>query len=87
MADISIGDLFYFNNPGVSKGHCLPDYMRVTEISKCGSFVTAKYENHAVDTRPRLFSMKNLEFDSNLNPKRENPSWIFKKALDNASMA
>jgi len=87
MDDILIGDMFYFNNFGVRNGHCIPDYMRVTEISKCGSFITAVYENHAVDNRPRLFSKKNLMFDSNLNPKRENPSWIFTKALNDASMA
>ena len=85
--DICIGDMFYFNSPGIEKGHCLPDYMRVTEISKCGYFVTAVYEARAVETRPRLFSMKNLQYDSNLNPNRSNPSWIFKKALTDASMA
>lgn len=85
--DICVGDMFYFNNPDVQRHLSIPDYLRVTEISKCGSFVTAVYENHMVDTRPRLFSIKNLFFDSNLNPKRENPSWIFLKAIDNASMA
>lgn len=80
MTDISIGDRFYFNNYCVQKGYSVPDYLIVTDILPSGDFVKAEYENHAVDTRPRLFSKKNLHFDSNLNPKRDDPSWIFTKA-------
>lgn len=81
MSEICIGDRFYFNNYGVQKGYTLPDYLIVKDITHEGSYVHAVYENHAIDTRERLFSSKNLEFDSNLNPKRENPGWIFVKAL------
>ena len=80
MTDISIGDRFYFNNYCVQKGYNLPDYMVVSDIS--GEFVKAEYESHAVDTRPRLFAKKNLQFDSNLNPKRSDPSWIFTKVKE-----
>lgn len=82
MTDISIGDKFYFNNYCVKRGFTLPDYLIVTDITKQGEFVTAQYENHFVDTRPRLFSKKNLLFDSNLNARREDPSWIFLKAKE-----
>lgn len=81
MSDICIGDRFYFNNYCVQKGLSLPDILMVKEITKDGEFVKAEYESHAVDQRPRLFAMKNLMFDSNLNPKRETPSWIFVKAV------
>lgn len=79
--DILIGDKFYFNSYCVMKHFSLPDYLIISGISKDGKYVTGQYENHAVDTRPRLFSIDNLKFDSNLNPKRENPSWIFLKAI------
>ena len=84
MPDILVGDKFYFNNYCVQKGYTIPDYLLVTEISKDGNYVTAEYINHAVDTRPRLFAKKNLLFDSNLNPKREDPSWIF---IENEALA
>lgn len=80
ISDIAIGDKFYFNSYCVDKKLTLPDYLIVQSISEDG-FVKAKYENHAVDTRSRLFSAKNLLFDSNLNPKRSDPSWIFTKRL------
>lgn len=79
--DILVGDKFYFNSYCVEKGFSLPDYLIVSDISKDGKYVTGQYENHTVDTRPRLFSIENLKFDSNLNPKRESPSWIFLKAI------
>lgn len=82
MSDICIGDRFYFNNYCVQKGLSLPDILMVKEITKDGEFVKAEYESHAVDQRPRLFAIKNLEFDSNLNPKRETPSWIFVKEVE-----
>lgn len=82
--DILVGDKFYFNSYCVEKGFSLPDYLIVSDISKDGKYVTGQYENHTVDTRPRLFSIENLKFDSNLNPKRESPSWIFLKALGGA---
>lgn len=82
MSDICIGDRFYFNNYCVQKGYSLPDFLVVTDIFKDGEFIKAEYESHAVDQRPRLFAMANLSFDSNLNPKRETPSWIFVKAVE-----
>lgn len=82
--DILVGDKFYFNSYCVERRFSLPDYLIVSDISKDGKYVTGQYENHTVDTRPRLFSIDNLKFDSNLNPKRENPSWIFLKALEGA---
>lgn len=82
MNDICLGDRFYFNNYCVKNKLSLPDFLVVTDISKDGEFIKAEYESHAVDQRPRLFAKKNLMFDSNLNPKRETPSWIFVKAMD-----
>ena len=79
MSDICLGDKFYFNSYCVKRGFTMPDYLSVSDISKNGEFITGQYENHAVDTRPRLFAKKNLIFDSNLNPKRDDPSWIFVK--------
>lgn len=82
MIAIQIGDRFYFNNYCVARGFTLPDYLIVTDITHDGKFVHAQYENHFIDTRPRMFAMENLWFDSNLNEKREDPSWIFLKAKD-----
>ena len=76
---ICLGDKFYFNNYCVQKHYTIPDYLIVTEIKD--EFITAEYENHGVDQRPRIFSKKNLVFDSNLNDRREDPSWIFLKAI------
>lgn len=81
MSDICLGDRFYFNNYCVRKKLSLPDILVVSDISKEG-FITAEYESHAVDQRPRMFAKKNLLFDSNLNPKRQDPAWIFIKAQD-----
>ena len=86
MTDIQIGDKFYFNNYCASRGFSLPDYLIVTGMPQNGAYVEAQYENHFVDTRPRMFATKNLQFDSNLNPKREDPSWIFVKA-ENETLA
>lgn len=86
MSDICLGDKFYFNSYCVKHNFSIPDYMIVSDISKDGHFVSAQYENHAVDTRPRLFAKENLYFDSNLNPKREDPSWIFCKAKENKNV-
>lgn len=80
--DICVGDKFYFNSYCVQRGFSIPDYLEVSEISKDGEFITGQYVNHAVDTRPRLFAKRNLLFDSNLNPKRENPGWIFTKVKE-----
>lgn len=88
MNDICLGDVFYFDTDGVRRGLSVPDYMKVSKISEDGKFVTAKYEARTVAINDRLFSYQNLWFDSNLNPKREKPNWIFVKGLEaNASMA
>ena len=80
--DIKLGDKFYFNNYCVSRGFSLPDYLIVTDITNDGKFIHAQYENHYIDTRPRMFAFENLAFDSNLNANREDPSWIFLKAKE-----
>ena len=80
--DIQLGDKFYFNSYCVARGFSMPDYLIVSDIVNDGAYVYAQYENHAVDTRPRMFSTKNLTFDSNLNPKRADPSWIFLKVKE-----
>lgn len=82
MGEIQLGDKFYFNNYCVSRGFSLPDYLIITDFTKDGRFAYAQYENHFVETRPRMFSVDNLVFDSNLNPQREDPSWIFLKAKE-----
>ena len=82
--DIQLGDKFYFNSYCVDRHFTIPDYLIVTGFKYGGEFVEAQYENHYVDTNPRTFSVKNLKFDSNLNPKREKPSWIFLKAIEDS---
>ena len=82
--DIQLGDKFYFNSYCVDRHMTLPDYLIVTNFKYDGQFLEAQYENHYVDTNPRTFATKNLQFDSNLNPKREKPSWIFLKAIEDS---
>lgn len=83
--DIQLGDKFYFNSYCVDRHMTLPDYLIVTAFKHNGAFVEAQYENHFVDTQPRTFAVQNLQFDSNLNPRREKPSWIFLKAIEEES--
>ena len=73
--NILIGSRFYHNNYSTARGYTLPDYLIVKDITK--DFVTATYENHYVYTKERVFSIKNLWEDSNLNPKNRDPEWIF----------
>lgn len=80
MLDIFVGDRFYFNSYGAANGQIVPDFLIVENISSDGMFVTARYENRAVDRRKRLFARDNLVFDSNLNPRRDDPTWIFVRA-------
>ena len=75
MSDIYKGDRFYHNNFSVRQHQSMPDYLIVTMVKD--DMVEAKYENHSVYTKERVFSKKNLLVDSNLNPKAKNPSWIF----------
>lgn len=82
--DIQLGDKFYFNSYCVDRHMTLPDYLIVTAFKHNGAFVEAQYENHFVDTQPRTFAVQNLQFDSNLNPRREKPSWIFLKAIEDS---
>lgn len=79
--DILVGDRFYHNNFSTRMGHSLPDYLIVTDVGK--EFITAKYENHYINTNDRLFAIKFLYDDSNLNPKAKDPTWVFVKALKN----
>lgn len=82
--DIYVGDKFYHNNYSTRKRQILPDYLIVTKVDK--GFVEAKYENHHVYTKERVFSEINLWLDSNLNPiAPENPEWIFLKGVPNGN--
>lgn len=74
---IHIGDKFFYDNYSTHHGQALPDYLIVTDIRK--NIVEAKYENHWVYTKERLFDIANLWTDSNLNPWAKNPSWVFLK--------
>ena len=78
FSDISVGSKFYHNNYTTAHGLSLPDYLIVTDIHN--GFVTAKYENHYVYTKERVFGFENLWQESNLNPKVEDPEWIFVNA-------
>lgn len=83
MYDISVGDRFYANTHTVKKGLSLPDYLRVTGLISLGDhmeldYIEARYENHYVGSRERLFSSVILDH-SNLNPKCKKPTWIFVK--------
>lgn len=75
LHDILVGTRFYHNNYSTAHGQVLPDYLIVQEIKN--DFLTATYENHYVYTKERVFSLKNLWQDSNLNPKNKDPEWVF----------
>lgn len=75
--NIHIGDKFFYDNFSTHNGQMFPDYLIVTDIRK--NIVEAKYENHWVYTKERLFDIANLWTDSNLNPWAKNPGWIFLK--------
>lgn len=78
------GQKFYHNNYSTAKGHVLPDYLKLERIQLIGHgaermyLLTAKYENHEVYTKERVFSDVIL-IDSNLNPQCKNPEWIFEE--------
>lgn len=78
--NVRVGDRFYLNNFSTRNGHVLPDYLIVTDIQRYADgpikFVTAKYENRATYTKERILGASFLD-DSNLNPLKKNPSWIF----------
>lgn len=74
---IKVGDRFYCNNYSTRSGHSLPDYLVITKID--GQFISAKYLNHYIGTRERVFSDIFLK-DSNLNPNAEKPTWVFETA-------
>ncbi len=76
---IAEGDRFYCNNYSTAKGHTIPDILRVVRVTKnaiVGNLITAKYENHSVYTKERVFSDLIL-VDSNLNPEAKNYTWRF----------
>ena len=75
MKQISIGSKFYHNNYSTAKHQTIPDYLIVLDTHN--GYVTAKYENHYVYTKERVFDEKNLWTDSNLNPKNKDPEWVF----------
>lgn len=80
MHDIQVGDRFYLNTTTVRKGLSLPDYLVITKFIPVGedakAYIQAKYENHSVDTRERLFSGSIVGY-SNLNKDVTDPMWIF----------
>lgn len=84
MYNIQVGDRFYINNHAVRKGLALPDYLVVTGLiylhgSDEIDYIEAKYENHYVHRKERLFSTTILNH-SNLNPNlKKKPTWIFLK--------
>ncbi len=72
-------DRFYYNNYSTKMGHTIPDIMRVVRVTKhpyVGYLITAKYENHEIYTKERVFSA-NILADSNLNPEVKDGSWVF----------
>lgn len=80
MRDIQVGDRFYLNSATVKKNLSLPDYLIITKFIPIGedqkAYIQAKYENHSIDTRERLFSGSIVDY-SNLNPNVTDPMWIF----------
>ena len=86
MYDVRIGDRFYHNNTLVAKGINIPDYLIITNLIYMTDkdeidYIQAKYCNHYVDKRERMFSSIILK-DSNLNPECKEPSWIFIKEVN-----
>lgn len=71
---IRVGDRFYLNSHTVRKGLDLPDFQIVTWIK--GEFFGVKYENRGIGNIERIMGISVLD-DSNRNPKRTDPSWIF----------
>ena len=76
---ISEGDRFYYNNYSTKMGHTIPDVMRVVRVTKnqyVGYLITAKYENHSIYTKERVFSA-NILLNSNLNSEAKDSDWVF----------
>lgn len=71
---IEVGDRFYLNTNAVMKGLDIPDYNIITWIK--GEFFGVKYENCGIGNIERTMGIAVLD-DSNLNPVRTKPSWIF----------
>lgn len=82
------GQKFYHNNYTTEKGYSLPDYLILEGVKLIGHgsekmyLLVGKYENHEVYTKERVLSDMIL-MDSNLNPKCENPEWIFEERMKN----
>lgn len=72
--DIHVGDRFYLNSHTVRNGIDLPDFQIVQWVK--GEFFGVKYENCSIGNVERTMGIAVLD-DSNLNPNRTDPSWIF----------